>query len=115
MPLNHFINYFVKINSWEPTQIEEPDYEKRQEGFAEGRDLIAAADLSSNKKDCQLVLPILHNALFFIHEVQFIMEQTCQIAHSSLFQSDDLSIRDGASSLLSAIIAAVPSERMQLL
>ena len=60
--------YYCQINSWDPTQIEEPDYEKRQEGFSEGRDFIRAVDLSK-KKGCQLVSPILHNALYFVHEV----------------------------------------------
>jgi U3 small nucleolar RNA-associated protein 20 len=82
------------INSWDPNQIEEPHYEDRQEGFARGKQLVHSRDIAPFNW-INIISPILHNSLFFIH------------------QSDDISIRDGASSFISYIIQSITTEDVQ--
>ena len=61
-------HYSSQINSWDPKQIQEPNYELRQEGFTQARQL-----LQSFSSKCHIqtkyILPLLQNAIYYVHEV----------------------------------------------
>ena len=48
--------------------MDEPHYDLRQEGFSDGRQLLTSMKLDT-KNEALLILPILYNAIYFIHQV----------------------------------------------
>jgi len=57
-----------QLNAWDRRQIEEPDYDSRFEGYLEAKEMLAAPPDSEERSwtltRVDLVLPILHNALY---------------------------------------------------
>lgn len=50
-----------QLNAWDCKMIEEPAYEERLEGFSEAKQLLLCSPSSVDS-----ILPILHNAVFFM-------------------------------------------------
>ena len=73
-----------RMNAWDSQRLDEPDYDKRLDAFR-----IVNTELRSNKWSCEQILPILHNSLYF------------------LLTTEDLSLRNAASSCIENIIHAV--------
>lgn len=69
--LVHDIVSLSQVNSWEKSLLDEPDYQQIQEGFVQARHLVptAADGHSIPPLPTDLLLPILHNALFYLHQV----------------------------------------------
>lgn len=72
----------MELNAWDPKRTDEPDYMKRLGAFRNANDMIK----SMNKIEVDMLLPIMHNACYFINMI------------------DDLSIRDNATNTLVTMV-----------
>lgn len=72
----------MELNAWDPKRTDEPDYMKRLGAFRNANDMIK----SMNKIEVDVLLPIMHNACYFINMI------------------DDLSIRDNATNTLVTMV-----------
>ena len=61
-----------QLNQWDRKYIEEPAYETRLEGFAEAKDMFPALQDEGQWSPDLLnsLLPVLHNALYTLSQVQ---------------------------------------------
>lgn len=79
------------LNSWDEKHLDEPDYDKRLDAFRSVHEGIKSDQWSSKQ-----LLPVLHNVLFF------------------LLTTEDLSLRNAASSAVENMIVTVQKRRDEL-
>ena len=60
-----FFMFSLQLNSWDEKHIEEPAYEMRLAGFSEAKQVLQ----NPRQWNVNSVLPILHNAMFFLLQV----------------------------------------------
>ena len=62
-----------QLNSWDPKRLEEPDFERRLDAFKSSGDFLSSAS------EPMVILALVHNALFTVHQVRMLSDSVCKV------------------------------------